>query len=197
MELSSGLAYNCAMGVKTLLTVDQFLELPQVKNDDYRRYELWHGELVEMGETIPFHNWIRDMLARRMASLAEAARLGVVLTETGVRLGSNLMFRPDVVFWDATHWAAVDLRKSGVAIIPQLVVEIQSPSESKPSLFRKKEEYLRAGVHTVWVILEDPYEVHVFETGAAGRIVGAGERLEAPALLPGFSIEPSQMLPPE
>jgi Uma2 family endonuclease len=185
------------MGVKTLLTVDQFLELPQVQSDDYRRYELWHGELVEMGETIPFHNWIRDVLARRLANFAEAARLGVVLWETGVRLSSNMLLRPDVLFWDSAHWAAVDLRKSGVEIIPQLVVEIQSPSESKPSLLRKKDEYLRAGVNTVWIVLEDPYEVHVFETGAAGRIIHPGDRLEAPALLPSFSIEPSQMLPPE
>ena len=43
-------AYTPPMSVATLRTVDQFLELPQVREDDYRRYELWQGELVEMGE---------------------------------------------------------------------------------------------------------------------------------------------------
>src|SRR2546426_6248499 len=125
------------MGTKTLLTVDQFLELPQVKDDDYRRYELWQGELVEMGETIPFHNWIRDTLFLLMGSFVKAAKLGTVFCETGVRLDSHTLYRPDLVFWDAPHWAAVDLRKSGVVVIPQLVVEVQSPSESAASLFRK------------------------------------------------------------
>jgi Uma2 family endonuclease len=184
------------MGVKTLLTVDEFLELPQVKDDDYRRYELWHGELVEMAETIPLHNWIRDELSFRLRLFLTTAKLGVVLVETGVRLDSNTLFRPDVVFWDAQHWAAVNLRKSGVDVLPQLVVEVQSPSERRASLVRKAEDYIRAGIPVVWVFLEDPFEVLIFEAGRPQRRIGANGILEAPSILPGFSLVPSQLLPP-
>jgi Uma2 family endonuclease len=185
------------MSVKTLLSVDQFLELPQVKDDDYRRYELWQGELVEMDDTTPFHNWICDELQAALRNFIMMAKLGVVLCETGFRLNSNTLYRPDVVFWDTKHWASVDLRRSGVDPIPQLVVEVQSPSETKASLFRKTKDYLRAGVLVVWVILEDPFEIHVFEAGQPERIVLAGARLDAQRVLPGFSIEPSELLPPD
>jgi Uma2 family endonuclease len=185
------------MGVKTLLTVDQFLELPQVKDDDFRRYELWQGELVEMAETIPFHNWIRDELRSALRDVILPARLGVVLVETGVRLDSNTLYRPDVVFWDAQHWSAVDLERSGVDVIPQLVVEVQSPSESWRSLNRKAETYIRCGVRIVWVFLKDPFEVRVFEKGRPQRTLQGDDLLEAPSLLPGFSIVPSKLLPPE
>jgi Uma2 family endonuclease len=183
------------MSVKTLLTVDQFLDLPQVRDDDYRRYELWQGELVEMGDTTPFHNWIRDLLLRRIAGAIEAAKLGVVLCETAFRLDSNTLYRPDVVFWDAAHWRTIDLHRSGVYVIPQLVVEVKSPSESRASLFRKAKDYLRSGVGTVWVFLQDPYEVHVLEAGKATRVVLPGQKLEAPGVLPGFSVDPAELLP--
>jgi Uma2 family endonuclease len=183
------------MSVKTLLTVDQFLELPQVRDDDYRRYELWQGELVEMGETIPFHNWIRDLPLRRMGNFVEAGRLGVVLCETAFRLDSNTLYRPDLAFSDTPHWESMNLRKSGGDVVPQLVVEVQSPSESRASVLRKAADYQRAGIHTTWAILENPYEVHVFEAGRKPRLVLAGQKLEAPGLLPGFSIDPSDLLP--
>ena len=184
------------MGAKTLLTIEQFLQLPQVRDDDYHHYELWQGELVRMGETIPLHNWIRDEIRLLLATFARAAKLGTALCETGIQIDSNTLYRPDVAFWDAAHWACIDLRQSGVEVIPQLVVEVESPSDANVNLFRKADHYVRAGVHTVWVVLENPFEVHVFEAGGGRRIVRAGERLEAPAVLPGFSVDPSQLLPP-
>jgi Uma2 family endonuclease len=183
------------MSVKTLLTVDQFLELPQVRDDDYNRYELWQGELVQMGDTTPFHNWIRDLLHEQMRNFLRLAQLGVVLCETAVRLDSNTLYRPDLVFWDKAHWEMIDLHKSGVYVIPQLVVEVKSPSESRASLFRKANVYTRAGVNTVWVFLQNPYEVHVLEAGRPTRVVLPGQKLDAPVVLPGFSIDPSELLP--
>jgi Uma2 family endonuclease len=91
----------------------------------------------------------------------------------------------------------VNLRQSGVSVIPQLAVEVQSPSESWRSLSRKAEKYIRCGVPTVWVFLEDPFEVRVFEAGRPQRTIQRDELLEAPAVLPGFSIVPSQLLPAE
>ena len=179
-----------------LLTVSDFLELPRVKNDDYRRYELWQGEVVEMGETIPFHNWIREAILFAFASFFLKTKLGTVLVETGIQLDTNTLYRPDLAIWDAAHWASIDLRDSPVAIIPQLVVEVKSPSNSLPELFGKASYYLRSGVHTVWVVIDEPFAIHVFEANGGRRVIHDGEVIDAPALLPGFSAEASQFLPP-
>jgi len=111
------------------------------------------------------------------------------------RLDSNTLYRPDLAFWDAPHWESMNLRKSGGDVVPPLVVEVQSPSETRASVLRKAGKYQHAGVHTTWAILENPYEVRVFETGREPRVVLGGQRLEAPTLLPGFSIDPSDLLP--
>lgn len=42
----------------------------------------------------------------------------------------------------------------------------------------------------------DPFAIHVFEVSGGRRLIQAGDILEAPALLPGFSVETSQFLPP-
>ena len=48
------------------------------------------------------------------------------------------------------------------------VVGVVSPSERDP--FAKADDYLRAGVDTVWVVVRRPYEIHAFEASGARRI---------------------------
>ncbi len=181
------------MGAKTLITVEQFLRLP---DEESRRYELWQGELVDVGETIFDHNWIRDRLLVCIANFLMSTRLGgEVLAETGIQFDSNTLARPDLAYWDAGHVAAIDRKRSPVEVIPQLLAEIVSPSDSLPRLFRAAEYFLRAGVQVVWVVEPAPFAIHVFEKGADKRVVRPGDKLEAPSVLPGFSEDAVRFVP--
>ncbi len=182
------------MATTSLLTVAQFLELPQVKTDDYRQFELWQGEVVEMGETTYFHNWVRDEIRRILQNFLDRTKLGASTPETGIQLDAATLYRPDVVLWDAAHEALIDAAGTPVRVIPQLVVEVKSPSNSVPELFGKAHYYLRHGVHTVWVVIDEPYAIHVFEASGAHRVVHPGGKLEAPEVLPGFSADPVEFL---
>jgi len=182
------------MGTKTLMTVEQFLQLP---DEESRRYELWQGELIEVGETIFNHNWTRDELVMCLKLFVRQNRLGgEAAAETGIQFDSNTLARPDVAYWDAQHLASIDPEHSPVEIVPQLLAEVVSPSNSLRTLFRNAEYYLRAGVQVVWVVDRRPFEIHVFEKGKAKRIVRPGERLEAPSVLPGFSESVARFVPP-
>jgi Uma2 family endonuclease len=178
-----------------MLTVQEYMQLPEVVNDEQGRFELLNGEVVEMGETTPWHNIVRGQFARSIAHFIEAPRLGWVLEETAIRLDSNNAPRADVAFWDSAHWACVDYDIAPVQVIPQLVIEIASPSNKVTDLFDKAAAYLRAGVEIVWVVIRRPYEIHVFEASGGRRIVRSGEKLEAPSVLPGFCEDASHFLP--
>ena len=115
------------MGAKTLMTIEQFLQLP---DEELRRYELWQGELVEVGETVFSHSWIRDKLILIATVLLKAKLGGEVLAETGIQFDSNTVARPDVAYWDAEHLQRIDWEQGPVAVIPQLVVEVLSPSKA-------------------------------------------------------------------
>jgi Uma2 family endonuclease len=175
------------------MTVDQFLLLP---DEELRRHELWQGELVEVGETIFNHNWIRDELVYCVRHfLRQGKSGGEVAAETGIQFDTQTLSRPDVAYWDAEHLAAIDKNRSPVEVMPQLLAEVVSPSNSLPELFRKAEYFLRCGVQIVWIVDRDPREIHVFEKNKARRIVHLGEVLEAPSVLPGFSENTSRFFP--
>jgi Uma2 family endonuclease len=182
------------MSTKTLMTMEQFLQLP---DEESYRYELWQGELVDVDETIFDHNWTRETLRYGIKQFLLATNnAGEILVETGIRFDSHTLARPDIAYWDAPHLATIDRKRSPVDIIPQLLPEIVSPSNSLRRLFRNAEYFLRAGVLVVWVVDIDPFEVHVFEQGKAKRVIRPGEMLEAPSVLPGFSESVSRFIPP-
>jgi Uma2 family endonuclease len=70
---------------------------------------------------------------------------------------------------------------------PDLAVEIFSPSDSVRQLMRKVKQYFAAGCHTVWIVYPERREIQVLEAAGTDRLLGPGDGLEAPELLPGFS----------
>ena len=94
---------------------------------------------------------------------------------------------PDVAFVRQDRVATVHRRGFGKGA-PDLAVEILSPSDSIRQLIRKVRQYVAAGCHTVWVFHPERREVDVYEKSGADRTLRAEDRLEAPELLPGFSI---------
>src|SRR5437773_12326173 len=117
------------MSTKILLTVEEFLQLPEVSAENNRRYELRNGELVEMGETTFWHNAVRDEIFFLLRKFARDAKRGDAFCETGFRIDSNNWYRADVVFWDSEHLRSIDHDQTPIEIVPQLVVEVASPSE--------------------------------------------------------------------
>ena len=179
------------MATQSILTVEDFLKSPEYL-DEKRRFELRNGEIVEMAEPTVWHDYMRDRVVFCINGFADPRELGMALSERAFYVDSNNYCRGDVVFWDAEHWKAVadDPDTDVIRVIPQLVVEIVSPSER--DAHGKAADYIRAGVHTVWLVFRRPFEVNVFEASGGRRVVRAGERLEAPTLLPGFSEDPAR-----
>ncbi len=182
------------MVAKTPMTIEQFLQLP---DEESCVHELWQGELVLLGDTTFGHNWIRERLVFLIKLFLQNSGIGgEALAETAVQFDSNTLARPDLSYWDAHHLPAVDWNRSPVQITPQLLGEVVSPSNSLRKLFKNVDYYLRSGVQVVWILDRDPFEVHVFEIGKAKRNVRPGEILEAPSVLPGFSVDVSRLVPP-
>ncbi len=98
------------MGTKTLMTIEQFLQLP---DEESRRYELWQGELIDVGETIFDHNWVRETLRFSIKQFLLTKNIGgEALVETGIQFDSNTLARPDLSYWDASHLASIDRRRA-------------------------------------------------------------------------------------
>jgi Uma2 family endonuclease len=177
------------MGTQTLLSLEQFDQLPIVEGV---RYELDEGELATMTEPMPRHNLVRDNIAAVLRDFVQPRKLGRVFTETGYQLSPETVRIPDVSFVPAERMRTVDLDRR-IPGAPALAVEVVSPTDLAQELAHKVDQYLAAGVRVVWVVYPNTREVHVFREGGVASVLGADDILEAPDLLPRFAVPVGQL----
>jgi Uma2 family endonuclease len=82
------------MATKTLLTVEQFEQLP----DDGMRHELDEGELVTMPSPFGQHGQIQGEIYSILRNFVRPRLQGLVFVETGFRLSHDTVRAPDVSF---------------------------------------------------------------------------------------------------
>lgn len=173
------------MSRKTLLTAD---ELELMPDDDSVLTELDEGELITMPPAGEDHGYCGSEIAAILRNFVKRHGLGrVYIADTGFRLRQDTVRAPDVAF---VRRERVDALKSlGFAKgAPDLSVEIFSPSDNVRQLMRKVKQYFAAGTHTVWIVYPDRREVQLLEATGTDRLLRASDHIEAPELLPGFSV---------
>lgn len=174
------------MATKTLLTVEQFLRLPELMDV---RHELVEGELVTVSPTAPIHNLVRGKLERLLGTFLEGKGLGVVLAEQAFHLFGNTVRIPDIAFVGSTR--PFDLHRTPEGA-PDLAVEVVSPTNTAREMDQRVSDYFAAGCRRVWVVYPEEREVYIH--GLAGITRRRGdELLEDAELLPGFSMKLSEL----
>ncbi len=178
------------VATRTLLTVEQFEQLPE--REDVR-YELDHGELIEVSGPSYQHNDIRDAILTALRTFLREHRLGKAVAEQEFRIAEETVFRPDVAYLRQEVVARIDKSKSILSVVPDLAVEVISPSDTAERLMRRIDLFLSAGCKHFWVVYPAERKVHVYGPSDDVRAFGEGKTLEAPEVLPGFSLPVSRI----
>ncbi|MCC6342550.1 MAG: Uma2 family endonuclease [Bryobacterales bacterium] len=169
------------MATTSLMTPERFDKLPP---EEGLRYELLHGEMVEMSSANPVH---KDILTSLIIALGLTVRRqgGAVLPDTEFAFGESRL-RPDLAVLPAEVWKRMDHFKVPVSEMPAIAVEIVSPSESAYAVDKKTGIYLQAGISEVWVIYPETKHLYV-HTASEVRHLTSAAVMESP-LLPGWSL---------
>jgi Uma2 family endonuclease len=77
--------------------------------------------------------------------------------------------------------------------LPDLVVEVLSPSDRLGMVMRKVQQYLRAGIAMVWVVDGESRNVTVYRSGREPRVLEENEVLDGEEVLPGFTCPVSEL----
>ena len=170
---------------KTLLTAEEFDNYPF---EEEKRYELDEGELIEMTRPAYRHNRILGILFFELTDHFRKRGGGeALLSENLYALSPTVRRSPDVavILGDRRE----ELRDAKViAVIPDIAVEILSPSETSPRVHRKLKQYFQAGVKEVWLIDPESREAEIWTSPALPeKILVVGDALES-QLLPGFRL---------
>ncbi len=176
-----------------LYDVDDLWELYCQRENDHLRFELIDGEIIEMSGPGVLHGRIEIRLGRYLDIFAEENNLGIVTGAVGYYPADdryNLLL-PDVAFISFEN-APVPVPEKFMPTMPDLAVEIKSPSNTLVEVREKAERYLRMGTALVWIILpaQESVEIH-----PPAETLGIGDSLSGEDILPGFELELRRLFP--
>ena len=123
-------------------------------------------------------------------------RLGVVLGADGtIRLNPNLVRIPDVAYFSRGRLPGGRLPGDAIPLlVPDLAVEVLSPSNTTAEMERKIRDYFEAGVVLVWYLNPRKRIVRVYEAVDRMKTVDETGTLDGGDVLPGFTLRVADWL---
>lgn len=119
------------------------------------------------------HNMIRDRIARVLREFVVANRLGNVTIESDFRLDAAVVRNPDVAFVSAKKLKDFDIDTSPIEGVPDLAVEVVSPSNSAQDMLTKVHQYLAVGSQAVWVFYPNLRVVEIHDKQGTREIAAS------------------------
>jgi Uma2 family endonuclease len=179
------------MPVAQPMTAEEFLARPY--EEDLRGQELVEGEIV-VSEATLLHNLVQGRLFHALAGWAnQGPSHGQVFIPLDVRLDDLNVFAPDISWYSAAKVPDVDSQPPYP--LPDLAIEVRSPSTWRYDIGAKKSAYERHGLPELWLVDIPASQVLIFRRSrpAAGRFdavfeLGRGDQLSSP-LLPDFALQ--------
>lgn len=147
-----------------------------------RLFELIDGEIVEKMPT-ELHGAIAGNIVTDLNLYLRGNRIGRAATEARHSVEDANDYLPDVSFILDISRPAVEA--GVIPRMPDLAVEIKSPTDSLKGLRQKARYYLEHGSRLVWLVLPQHKLVEVY-TPDEEYVLGEDEQLLGGDLLPGF-----------
>ena len=162
---------------------DSFLKSPE--NQD-RLFELIHGEIVEKMPTEE-HGVIVINIGIAIGVFVKQHQLGRVGAEIRYKMPKDRFNArmPDLSF-NSGQRAIV--REGSVPQMPELAVEIRSPSDSVKKLREKVDYYLANGSQLVWLVFPNKRYVEVYQLDGDMEVIFGDDSLDGGDVLADFTM---------
>jgi Uma2 family endonuclease len=166
------------------------------------RYEVINGEIVEVPPMSWFASEVANRLRDELGAFAQSSSSG--------RSRSDMLFhvpfpedptrnrRPDVAFISYDRWPrnrALPYRGNAADVVPDLIVEVASPTDEAEELLIKVNQYLEAGVRLVWVVYPKLHILDAYESKNKPHRFFEEDELTGGPVLPGFKVAMSTLFP--
>lgn len=163
----------------------------QAVNDEFL-YEVVDGNIVEVPRMGAFEADLASILQTNLNHFAIQNKMGRAEAEVLFHLDTTrkLKRRPDVAFVSYGRWPRKKRIPPGDAwdVIPNLAVEVVSPTNTAAEILAKVNEYFRAGCERVWVIYPSLEQVYVYQSLTQVRVLTRNDSLDGEEFLPGFQL---------
>jgi Uma2 family endonuclease len=163
---------------------------------DAERYELIRGVLREVEGMSEHHGAIGGRAIVYIGGFALEHDLGEVFISDSrfVFPGSPPSWvAPDVAFVSAARLSSSGFSDGYSRRIPDLVMEVKSPSNTEADILEKIAVYLGGGVRLVWLVRPIERTVTVFRPHGPEQILHENDALDGEDVLPGFRLSLSDL----
>ena len=152
-----------AMPTAERMTAEEYLARPYDPRE--RGWELIGGALVDMHDPLLPHELVRMEILHALAVWSRAERgRGLAIGSIDVLIGPRDVYGPDVLWYREDRVPPRDSDRPYP--VPDLAVEIRSPSTWRYDIGAKKSGYERAGLPELWLVDTAADEVLVFRRSA-------------------------------
>jgi len=150
-----------------------------------KRFEFIDGEVIEVPSN-PYSSQLAVYIVAALFNFVDERDLGHVTTEQGGYVVDGWEFAPDAAFVSKARQH--QLAKTGYnPIVPDLAVEVVSPSDTPGYIARKQQSYTNAGV-TTWWFFPDVKLVEIHTPGKPLQTLGVDDMIDGGDILPGFQL---------
>jgi Uma2 family endonuclease len=163
---------------------EAFIERPENRD---RLFELIDGEIVEKVPTEE-HGFLASLLSGEIYIYLKRNPIGRVAVEPRHKMpeDNHNARLPDVAF--TSHQRALPITTVGaVPQMPDLAIEIQSPTDTPLSMREKALYYLKNGTQMVWLLFTRRQQIEV-HTADHISVLGIDDTLDGGDVLPGFTL---------
>jgi Uma2 family endonuclease len=153
--------YPVAVGLETafestrFFTQEEFVRFAEAHSRENRRLELLNGRIVMN----PLGGWPQGegglLVAAQLLAFVRQRQLGRVFgADQGFELPSGDTVAPDAAYVSSERWAASGPHQPGrfLRVVPELVVEVMSPTTASFDRGEKRAIYERNGVAEYWLL---------------------------------------------
>ncbi len=178
--------------------IDALWQLICDEENNDKRFELIEGELFQMSPPGELHGHLAGEIYFYLRLFDSERKLGIPTVETGYypQTDRRTLLSPDVAFRRVDH-TSPPLTNKWAPQMPDLAVEVISPSNAMAQVRRKAAIYLSHGTQLVWIVIPDRKGIEVCQLGADGDIqsefIGAEGAITGEPVLPGFRLELSSL----
>jgi Uma2 family endonuclease len=172
------------MSIKGPATLQDLLNTPR----DGRKYELVDGEILVSPAGMR-HSEIGLKIGYLILEFLERNPIGKVYnSDAGIALPNGNVRSPDVTYVSLGKLPGGVSPDTFGEVIPDLAVEVLSPSDSLRELGRKIGEFLDNGVPLVWLVDPARQTVTVYRSLTETEQFDVDDTITAEPILPGFSV---------
>jgi Uma2 family endonuclease len=166
-------------------------------------YEFIDGMLLEVEPMSIYSSQVANRLNRLIERNAEVRKIGMTHWDTFFKVpfpgDPRRVCKPDLAFVTYGRWPEnrpLPYSGNAIDVVPELVVEVVSPSDFGEAVITKARQYLKAGVSAVWLVYPESMQIHCYQQHNRVTVFTEDDTLDGAPVLAGFSVPVRELFPP-